>query len=84
MAALHNWQHETPCEISKSFAILQCSWELSSRLGRLDVQDEKTSGDTWTASPSGQGKISIKAGNDMGWPRSVSLAYADKSILMSG
>ena len=48
----------TPCEISKSSATLQCSWGLPSRLGRPDVQDEKTSGDTCTASPPGQGKIS--------------------------
>ena len=52
--------NETPCEISKSSATLQCSWGLPSRLGRPDVQDEKTSGDTvsqCTASPPGQGKI---------------------------
>ena len=43
--------NESPCETSKSSATLQCSWGLPSRLGRSDLQDEKTSGDKCTASP---------------------------------
>ena len=49
--------NETPCDISKFSATLQCSWGVPNRRGRCDLQDEKTSGDMRIASPLRQGKI---------------------------
>ena len=48
---------ENPCKTSKSSANLQCSLGLPKRLGRYDLQDEKTSGAMCRASPLGQGNI---------------------------